>query len=284
MTREEKQAELLRHRALLLATLDYLLEHHTGGIVFDGWDPAKEHFSQQKLQTEKYFKLRRLDRLQQRLANLTERFRFDSHLQFTGYIKGKTGYDLDLFGEVRNRVEGIIAKRGIQTEAEGSDVGQLLKYYQDSGTDPEKVTLLMCLFEDFYQPTNPLLSRKRKNEYTEVIKRVVTDDIEEVTIRISTGPRPKHFEEQETVSPDGKRKVIVTQWSDGKQGSTYVTIHFETGNGTVYSTTGIHPDVKAYWKDNQTVVIEAKKEYPPGTRYTKVQSFQDIVTIEYMDR
>jgi len=75
LTPEEKQSELNRHRAILLATLDYLEERLGGSIVYDEYDPFTEYYQQQKVQTEKYFKQDRLDRLQHRLASLTKGLR-----------------------------------------------------------------------------------------------------------------------------------------------------------------------------------------------------------------
>jgi hypothetical protein len=41
-------------------------------------------------------------------------------------------------------------------------------------------------------------------------------------------------------------------------------------------------DVKAYWKNNHTIIIEISKDYPDqGLRYKQVQSFEDVVRIEY---
>jgi len=74
----------------------------------------------------------------------------------------------------------------------------------------------------------------------------------------------------------------VTQWSDGKHASTYVVIEFPTASGALYGTTGIHPDVKAFWKDNHTIVIETKKDYE-GKRHKEVRSYDDVIAIEYIE-
>jgi len=238
LTPEQKQSELQRHRAILLATLDYMEEHFGGSFVHDQYDPVTEYYRQQKIQTEKYFKQRRLDRLQQRLASLTKGLQHRPDLAFAPYIKEKTGYDIDIFEDLRNRVNAIVAQNGI------------------------------C--------------GKRKGEYCEVISRVEKDGIEVVTITISTGPKPKHFEEQWATSPDGKRKLVVVQLSDGKHASTYVAVHFPTASGAVYGTSGIRPDVKAWWKDNSTIVIETKKVYEANTQNKQVRSFDDVISIEYI--
>ena len=75
----------------------------------------------------------------------------------------------------------------------------------------------------------------------------------------------------------------MTQWSDGKHASTHVAIEFPTASGAVYGTNNIHHDVKAFWKDNHTIVIETKKDYEASKRHKEVRSFDDVITIEYIE-
>lgn len=73
----------------------------------------------------------------------------------------------------------------------------------------------------------------------------------------------KHLSNQlsEAVSPDGKRKLTVNKWSNRERVSTYLVIQFERTSGPIFGTTGINPDIKAYWKDNNSIIIETKKNY-----------------------
>jgi hypothetical protein len=282
MAPEEKQLELHRHRAIMLATLDYLEKRLGGSFVYDQYDPVTEYYQQQKVQTEKYFKQHRLDRLQQRLASLSKELQNRADLNFTSYIKEKTGYDIDIFEDLRKRIGVINAQNEIRSQNELNDVGTMLHFYHETLVDGEEAKKLQSLLADYSKRTNEI-SGKRKGEYSEVISRVEKDGIEKVRVRTSTGPKPKHFEEQEATSPDGKRMLRVVQWDDGKQASTYVAVHFPTASGAVYGTSGIHPDVKAWWKDNSTIVIETKKEYAPNTQHMQVRSFDDVISIEYIE-
>jgi hypothetical protein len=280
LTTEQKQSELQRYRIILLATLDYLQERLGGSIVFDEYDPATEYYQQQKIQTEKYFKQRRLDRLQQRLASLTKGLQNRADLNFASYIKEKTGYDIDIFEDLRKRVVAIVAQNEIRSQSELNDIGTMLHFFHEKGADIKEVQKLKLLLNDYSKRTS---QRSRKREYSEIISSVEKEGIEEVTVRISTGPKPKHLVEQEATSPDGKRKLRVVQWSDRKYASTYVTVEFSTASGAVYGLSGIYPDVKAWWKDNSTIVIKTKKEYEANTQNKQVRSFDDIITIDYIE-
>lgn len=281
MKPEQKQSELVRNRSILLATLAYLEEHLGGSFVYDQYDPVTEYYQQQKVQVEKYFKQSKLDRLHQQLIKLTKGLQNRIDLNFAGYIKEKTGYDIDIFEDMRNRADIIIEQAEIHSDEELDHVVTMLRYYQ-ALIDGEKVEKLNLLLTNYSKGTYET-SNKKKSEYSEVISRVKKDGIEKVTVRISTAPKPKHFKEQEEISPDGKRKLRVTQWSDGKHASTYVAIEFPAANGAVYGTSGIHPDIKAWWKNNSTIVIETKKEYEASAQHKEVRSFDDVITIDYIE-
>lgn len=281
MIPEQKQSELQRHRAILLATLDYLGERLGGSIVFDQYDPATEYFQQQKIQTEKCFKQRRLDRLQKRLASLTKEMQSRADLAFASYIKEKTGYDIDIFEDIRKRVNAIVAQNEIHSQNELNDVGTMLHYYRKTAAEEKEVEKLKSLLSDYSKRINKTTT-KRKGEHSEVISRVEKDGIVEVSVRISNGPKPKHFEEQEVSSPDGKRKLHVVQRGKGNYGLTSVGITFPTGSGAVFGMIGIH-NVRAFWKDNSTIVIEIPKNQPAHTQHNQVRSFDDVITIEYIE-
>ncbi len=278
--------ELLRHRDIILATIDYLLTTQRGSIVFDHEDIVADYYEQQKFQIEKYYKQRRLDRLQGRLLSLTKGLQNRANLAFTGYIKEKTGYDIDIFKEMPNRVDAIIVQKEVRNQKELNDISTMLHFYQQTSAGGEIIDKLKALLIDYSkrtaEPTMSAASRKRKAVHAEIINSFEKDGVEVKTVKASIGPKPKHLKEQDAISPDGKRR-LVTQWSDGKHASTCVVIVFPTASGAVYWAHGVRQDVKAFWKDNSTIVIEFKKGYPANAQHREVRSFDDVITIEYIE-
>jgi hypothetical protein len=65
MTPFQKQAELNKYLAITQATLIYLLDNIGGIIVYNQFDPMNLYYQEQKIQIDKYYQQRRLDRLQQ---------------------------------------------------------------------------------------------------------------------------------------------------------------------------------------------------------------------------
>jgi hypothetical protein len=157
----------------------------------------------------------------------------------------------------------------------------MLYYFQQTSENGAKVEELKSLLSNYFKRENDSF-RKKKNQYSELISQVGGDGVEKVTVRISTGPKPKHFKELEARSPDGKRKLRVVQYSDGKSASTYVAVEFPTASGAVYGLNGIYPEVNAWWKDNSTIVIEAKKGCIAYSQNREVRSFNDVISIEYL--
>lgn len=286
MTREEKQSELQRHRDILLATIDYLLDQFGGRFVVDQIDWTAEFYQQQKIQTLKNYKQRRLDRLQQRLRSLTKVLQHSVDLNFATYIKEKTVFEIDIFEDLRKRVDPILLRNEILNQQELNDISTMLHYCRQGLADSEMADKLKVLLSNYFKQKNDTAEstapRKRKSGYTEVV-RTVENDIERIQVTESTGPKPKHREEQVIVSPDGKRRLRVTQLGYTKYGSTCIVLEFPTGSGGIYGTNSVRPDIKAFWKDNHTIVIETKKEYEMGTLHRTVSSYDDVIAIEYVE-
>lgn len=280
MISQQKQSELKQAKDIALATIDYLLERLGGSIVYDEFDPVSDYYQQQKTIIEKYYKQRRLDRLQQKFISLTKGLQNSADINFAAYIKKKTDYDIDIFKDLSISINTIIEQKEIRNEQELKDVSTMLEVYKQTSKNEAMIEKLKNMLFD-YSKVNQI-SRKEKAGYSEVISREKKDGKETVTMRVSTGPKPKHLKEQEAISPDGERRLCVTQWSDGKRASTYVTIIFPTSSGAVYGANGIC-DINAFWKDNATVVIETKKDYTGHTQHKIVRSFNDTIIIEYIE-
>ena len=264
-----------------MATINYLSSNQVGSFVYDGQDSVADYYEKQKVLVERFYMERKLDRLQTKLASLIRFPQHSADLNYPTFIKEKTGYEVDLFAGLQERIDAIISQNEIRSQKEMNEVGWILNLYYKSSTNNGLVEQLKALIIKYSEKTDQF-------GYTEIISSVEKPGIVEGTtivegtMIISTGPKPKHLEESEVISPDGKRKLVVTQWSDGKNSSTYVVIMFPTVNGPVYGVNGIH-DVKAFWKDNSTIVIETRKDSLTSHQVREVRSFDDVILIEYRE-
>jgi len=266
VTPEEKQKELKRNRDILIAALDYSIDRfRTANLRFGEYDPIA-HFEQLKQQTEEHYRQGRLTRLKQWLRDMTEEPRETIDLSFGRYIKEKTGHDIDIFGNFQKRIDKIIERKRIKTENEYRDVLAMVdNLCQRTPVDEHKIDILNNLLIDF----DDKISRTK----TPKTKRKLSTKNSYFTNQLST-----------VYSPDNKRKLTITESGDEKSAATQIFIEFENGGGAgVYATNGISLGIRTYWKDNNTIIIETRKDYLTLQKWEQVQSFDDIVKVEYIE-
>ena len=299
MTDEEKQTALEKNRILLIAIIDYHLEHYTGSMVFDQWDPAAEYYLQEKQQTEKDYQEFRLALLQQRLGNFVRRLQIHIDINFESYIKEQTGYKLDIFEELRQDVAAIVSKGRIENDEELKSAGLMIQVYQRKSVEKEQMDLLTDLIDEFAKPKHPIkiTSEPGFSEVKHVIVQVKAPPPgSNSTVMADTGSTSRELSEadyaefkrnngllSEHRAPDGRRQIMTRTNGIGKSALTEVSIVLKGGSGCIYCANGSSLLIKAYWKDNNTVVIETKKEYLVEIKHHTVRSFEDLVKIEYIE-
>ena len=134
MTKHDKSADLLYHRDIIFATIDYIITGIEGEQILDHRDIILGHYEQQKGQTEKYYHARRLDRLQQKLENLIKGPQGRGDLNFDTYIKQKTGHEIDIFEKIRKRTDAIIEQGQIRN---GKDLNNVAIFFNAYAHHPE---------------------------------------------------------------------------------------------------------------------------------------------------
>jgi hypothetical protein len=264
LTPEEKKLELKKYRDILLATLDYLIER-SKGANYGEFDPTT-HFLKLKEETEESYEKGRLTKLKQWFWDMTEEQRETGDLSFGRYIKERTGYHIDIFGAFQKRIDKIIERKRIKTENEYRDVMSMVdNLCHQTPVDKGKIDLLNSLLIDFDDKLSGTKTPKNKRgSYKE----------------------EKHFYKQlsESHSPDAKRLLSLAEsGTDESYSSTQVVITFESSVSGVYAANGINLGIKTYWKNNNTIVIETKKDFVVLQKWEQVQSFQDIVKVEYLE-
>lgn len=210
----------------------------------------------------------------------TDRFRDMQDLMFFSYIKEKTGVELNFFANLQAQIDRIIERGTVENHEDLAAVFAQFALWKQTSVEPEKDTLLKNMLSKHAAQKR---GTNTETGHSEVIRREILDGEEVVTVRVHSGPKRANFEEQVIVSPDGKRSLYVNQYNpDGRYPTTSVNISFPTSSGGIYQTQGVHPGVKAYWKDNNTVVIETSKELVADLQYHSLRSFDDTITVEYV--
>jgi hypothetical protein len=289
MTSKEKQVELDKHRILLNATLDYLIEHYTGFLVLDESDYALEHYVQERNQSEKYFKERRLDRLKAKLNRLTDILSHARDLGFSRYLENKTGYTVDLFGDIRLRVNELIKGKDAPFLHHRRDLEfmiSLTETYPDELFDHQVLGAWIKKINESLPAPVKMLSPAEYKEMSD------SDDNLEKQAYIN-GKRVTNEAYEKLMKPSGLRQKALSPnllnyaelYSTGKINCelTYVVIGVSSGSGTIYLTKGDTLPMAIYWEDDYTIVIETSKDYDVWEQFNKITTRDTVIYVKYQE-
>lgn len=284
----ERKSEYEKYREILIATLDYLIAHNCGQFVIDGFDGAKSHYEHRRKLVMKYSRQSQLDKLQQQLNEYTKIICANVDLNYPSFIKQATGYEFDLFAELKDRVEAIVKRGYIENFEERTLVTNRIAMLQKMEDGLSEKNKLFSLHEDFLnkiQGTSWSVSNEKEDEMVETIEILAAEKDGEIieTEVIISGDKPQHFEKRDIVAPDGLRRIYITEWSYDQQSHTEVSVIFKSAGGCIYNVEGVRPKLNAYWKNNNTVVIETSSNYKVMMQCYTAQSFDDVIKIEYAE-
>lgn len=151
LNRDEKQAELVKYRDLVLATLDYYIDNKEMQIKTADFD-STEHYKGLKTQTAEHYQKGRLTRLKQWFRNLTEMQVETGDLKFKKYLQDKTNYNIDIFKSYFQRIDKVIEKGKITTDNQFYDINMMVdQLCQTEPVDNEKIEILNRLLSEYEQ-------------------------------------------------------------------------------------------------------------------------------------
>lgn len=151
LNKEEKQSELSKYRALVLATLEYYLENNIMQIISAEFD-STEHFKELIIKTEEHYQKGRLTRLKQWFRDLTEMQVETGDLKFNQYLQNKTKYNIDIFKSYYQRVDKVIEKGKITTDNQFYEINMIVNQLsQAEPVDNSKIEILNRLLIEYEQ-------------------------------------------------------------------------------------------------------------------------------------
>lgn len=151
LNKDEKQAELIKYRDLLLATIDYYLENEEMHIKTAEFNSV-EYYKGLLTQTEENFQKGRLTKLKQWFRDLTEMQVETIDFKFIKYLQNKTNYDIDIFKSYFQRVEKVIEKGKITTDNQFYEINKMVdQLCQNESVDNKKIEILNRLLSEYEQ-------------------------------------------------------------------------------------------------------------------------------------
>ncbi len=88
-----------------------------------------------------------------------------------------------------------------------------------------------------------------------------------------------------TKSPNGESEIKVGErGSDSTSWITQVLLNFKGCGGAIYSVPGRNLNVRAFWKGNDSIIIETKALYKPYQKHDFMQCFSKKVKVIYVEK
>ena len=257
LTIEANQEELNQLRDIILATIDYSLQKSTDTMKVDGKVPSESYYQKLKQDTEHYFKQKKHDKLKHILSKVLESPIARVDVNFDNYILEKTGYEISIFKDIQESVGNILAQNQIKNEKEFYDATILIRKFEQESPDEIKINVLNNLCRDF---------NKNRTKTNRLEDRYIPKELSHVK------------------SPNEKFRLIVRENErNGEFGTTTVSINGKGGGASMYDAEGVKLDIKAFWKDDNTVIIESKKEYKILSKFNQIQFFNDIIDVNLIE-
>ena len=258
MANQGNQSELDRYWAIILATIEYDSIHNPHQST-----PQEKAYNDNfhkvwKAHVEDHYNNGSLDKLKKSFDHITLVHKLTGNLDYVQFIKEKTGYDFDLFGNINERIDKIISRNRIANSKERKDVGTMMSLYRKTGIGQENAALLINLQNLYHE------SKSKKQSTKEFFL------------------HNNHLLEKN--SPDNKRYVSMYEnILEGNQ-STYINIHFEDGVlSSAYVFNNINLNIKVYWENNNKLVIQTPFGYECLMNRKIVQHLTDIIHIEHIE-
>lgn len=280
-----KKTTLSQKYAILQATLDYMIKHHSSAIVCDDEDPVREMFQREKIQAEKNYQEKNSSKLKYQLDRWLRMMERKMELNYPTFIKEQTGFTIDLYKNIATLAETFNNKTELNSQQDLHDSNMLIQYYEKTNTNTEAKKRLEQLTRDYIEKKFPPHTYEDLSQYSTELSSIQKDDNTfEVTLTYITtvgGPKPKNYNSWAIASPDHQKHLVIEQITYAKTAETKVNIHTKGNLTPIYSTDGIH-NIDVSWKDNSTILLLTKTEYHPTLAVKKVSYPTETIYIEYL--
>lgn len=273
MSSTTNQSELDRLYAIISATLTHSFGPELGRFVLDGYDSSLRALEKEKKQLEFNYKRKRPEILQHQLIQLTRKLMFRVDVNYNEYIKAETGYEIDIFSDLKKRVAAIIVQKEIRNQTEAMDISTMFSYNRQTQANDQASEQFWAMLSEYS------VKEGGGSSFDDTLE---TEELVEEIQHFPHEYQPDFWETNEIPSPDGKSRFSITHQGMGEHSSTDISISIGNSGGTIYSTQSVHKEIKAFWKDSHTLVITIGRDYVAKIQHGQVSSFDYVVEIEYI--
>lgn len=231
-------------------------------LVLDGEDYYQKEAAREKQKAQTYFLMGDEEKLKS-FRNFSLQT-IDNQLRraINEYVKQKTGFDADVYVDFRQTVDLILRKNEITSHDEELAAEMIKSLHTDSGKSQEEIAVL-----------NALLKKYRKLESESYRTETVTP----MSATESSFQLPDYIR-----SPDEKFRFYISSSGSTYNESTILQLSLDRVGTTVFSANCAQSDIKAYWKSNDTIMVETNGPVYFTHQYHEVRNYNNVVKIKYI--
>lgn len=245
MNRTSKNStELEKHKAILLATIDYELKRISQTYKAEELALVEDSFCGIKnaieTNTEKY----NLSEIKKTLQQFTSPLMQMGDLAYNHYIKARTGYDVDLFANISLRVQKIIHQNAIKNKRELQDIIAMIALCRQTAAYEYNVAHLKNLVVEYQYSHSKKLQKQASSVF--------------YVAEISSPNFLHYVEVYETHK--ASTQIQITHCKSGK------SVGF-------FSAEGVNLGLKVYWKNNTHIIIEYSNAIMATTKLKQIETY-----------
>lgn len=247
-------SELEKYKAILLATIDYELERVSSIYKADELALVQDGFSKMKEGIEKHYVTDGLTKLKRDLQQFTKLLMQLGDVAFSPYIKSKTGYDVDLFTNISERIQNIIDRDAIKNRQELTDVITIIALCRQTSAYKYDVAYLKNLVVNYHSLHSKKLQQQAKNL----------------------------FYVAEISSPDLLHYIEIYEAGNAY---TQIQITLRLGGKSIgfFFAEGINLGLKVHWKNNAHIIIEYSNALMAIAKPKQIETYVGcFLQIEYV--
>lgn len=247
-------SELEKYKAILLATIDY--EQERVSSIYKAAELAlvQNDFSKMKERIEKHYVTDGLTTLKKTLQQFTTLLMQLGDVAFSPYIKAKTGYDIDLFANISERLQKIINRNAIKNRQELKDVNAMIALCRQTSAYNYNIAHLMNLMIDYQQLHSKKLQQQEHH----------------------------FFHLAEMSSPDFLHYIEVYE-ADNRATQIQITLRLGGKSICFFFAEGINLGLKVHWKNNTHIIIEHSNALMAIAKPKQIETYVGcFLQIEYV--
>lgn len=275
MITAKNQEKLVKERAILLTTLDYLLENYTGYLVLDNYDVSRDYYLQEQRQAENYFVEGKLERIRARISQLAKGFQLRRDINYKTYVETKTGYQINPYRHLRKGIDQLLQTGKVADREAFLDLQFMIQLVEQDQSELDFLAKMKGLYDKhvtYFNGSVIMTDTQCIDDQTTAFDGAKTPDLATQQKRFPT----------RVISPNLKNWMDLQTSGKNALASSYIVIGIDEASGPLFCVKGADVPIKAQWTNDSAITIEIKRDWEIVYQYEKVTTRKSNIEVTYI--